>query len=60
MKVRNIRKRFYRKQGGPRGIGLRCKDYAAGCIVCDSYRFYDRFGRFPSYEEVRATQPAED
>lgn len=47
MNARRLRKRFYRKSGGPRAIGLRCKVYCAGCIVCDSYRFLDERGRFP-------------
>ena len=52
MKVRSLRERFYRKTGGPRQIGNRCKDYGPGCIVCESYRFYDERGRFPSFDEV--------
>lgn len=54
MKARNLRRRFYRKRGGPyRTVGLRCKDYCAGCIVCDFYRFNDERGRFPrSFEEA--------
>lgn len=54
MKVRNIRWRFYRKAGGPREIGNRCKEYAEGCIICDAWKFYDERGRFPSFDEVRA------
>lgn len=50
-KVRKLRWRFYRKTGGPRGIGNRCKLYA-GCIVCESYRIYDATGRFPSFDEA--------
>lgn len=53
MKVRQLRLRFYRKTGGPRQIGHRCKDYCPGCIVCESYRFLDQHGRFPSFGEVR-------
>lgn len=52
MKVRSLRKRTYRKAGGPRRIGLRCKEYCAGCIVCECYRFLDDFGRFPSFDEA--------
>ena len=47
MKTRKLRSRFYRKSGGGRHIGRRCKAYMAGCIVCDSYRFLDETGRFP-------------
>ena len=52
MKVRRLRWRFYRKTGGPRGVGLRCKDYGPGCMICESYRFFDEHGRFPSFDEV--------
>jgi hypothetical protein len=52
VKVRHLRWRFYRKAGGPRGIGNRCGDYGPGCIVCESYRFLSRYGRFPSFDEV--------
>jgi hypothetical protein len=53
VKVRLLRKRFYRKSGGARQIGRRCKDYCAGCIVCDSYRMLDEIGRFPrSFDEA--------
>jgi hypothetical protein len=52
MKVRRLRWRFYRKTGGPRNIGLCCKDYGPGCIVCESYRYLHRHGRFPSFEEA--------
>lgn len=55
MKVRDLRGRFYRKAGGGRNIGLRCKVYCAGCIVCDSFRFLDERGRFPyDFEEAGA------
>jgi hypothetical protein len=53
MKVRKLRWRFYKKRGGPRQIGNRCKDYEPGCIVCDAYRVYDQTGRFPTFEELR-------
>jgi hypothetical protein len=53
MKIRKLRGRVYRKKGGPRGLGNRCKEYYEGCIVCDSYKVYDETGRFPSYEELR-------
>lgn len=52
MNTRRLRGRFYRKTGGPRGIGGRCKVYCAGCIVCESYRYLERHGRFPTFEEV--------
>lgn len=54
MKLRNLRWRFYRKTGGPRGIGSRCTAYFAGCIVCESYRYLDEHGRFPTWEQARA------
>lgn len=52
MKVRRLRWRFYRKKGGPPGLGRRCKSYCPDCYVCESYRFFDSTGRFPSFEEV--------
>lgn len=52
MKVRKNRWRFYRKAGGPRQIGNRCKVYGQGCIVCETYKLFDRNGKFPSYEEA--------
>lgn len=58
MKLKRLRWRFYRKTGGPRGIGNRCKDYGPGCLVCESYRFYDQHGRFPSFDEVRPISDA--
>lgn len=54
MNIRRLRMRFYRKTGGPRHIGLRCKAYGPGCLVCESYRFLDEHGRFPSSDEVIA------
>ena len=58
MTVRNLRWRFYKKTGGPRGIGLNCKDYQPGCMVCDSYQYLRDHGRFPTFEEVRAISDA--
>lgn len=58
MSIRRLRWRFYRKTGGPRGVGNRCKDYAPGCIGCESYRFLNCFGRFPSFDEVVAISDA--
>jgi hypothetical protein len=52
MKVRQLRWRFYKKTGGPRGWGNRCKDYGPGCLLCEMYRYLDAYGRFPSFEEV--------
>ena len=52
MKVQRLRRRFYRKTGGPRQIGHRCREYFPGCIVCESYRFLDQHGRFPTFDEV--------
>ena len=52
MEVRKLRKRFYKKTGGPKGIGNRCKEYVEGCIVCESYRYFDQHGRFPLFDEV--------
>lgn len=57
--IRQLRWRFYRKTGGPREIGHRCKDYCPGCIVCECYRYLDQHGRFPSFDEVRPICEAE-
>jgi hypothetical protein len=51
MKVRKLRNRFYRKTGGPRGWGNRCKEYGPGCSLCEMYRFLDDHGRFPTEGE---------
>ena len=65
MKVRKLKWRFYRKQGGPRGWGNRCKLYAQGCPCCDAYMFFYQHGRFPSlgldeFEgQVPVTEPFE-
>jgi hypothetical protein len=53
MNIRKLRWRFYKKTGGPRGWGNRCKEYCAGCILCELYRIYDNTGRFPTGEEAR-------
>lgn len=52
MKLRSLKWRFYRKTGGPRELGHRCKDFCGGCIVCESYRYLDQHGGFPSFEEA--------
>ena len=52
MNLRRLRYRFYKKRGGPRGIGNNCKEFAPGCIVCQSYRHLRERGRFPTYEEM--------
>lgn len=48
MKVRRIKTHVYKVRGGPR----RCKVYCPGCLVCESFQFLDRNGRFPTFEEV--------
>ena len=52
MKVRKLKWRFSKKKGGPRGWGIRCKDYFPGCSCCEFYRYYDENGRFPTSDEV--------
>lgn len=55
MKVRQQRWRFYRKKGGPRGIGLRCKgEQYMGCIICASYAHLDEHGKFPDFDTAHA------
>ncbi len=53
MKARKLRWRFYKKKGGPRGIGNRCAVYLSGCIVCESYRLFYETGRFPAFYEIK-------
>jgi hypothetical protein len=46
MKVRKLKR-------GWSNVGKRCKDFAWGCIICESYKFLDLRGRFPnSFDEV--------
>jgi hypothetical protein len=58
MKVTKLRWRFYRKTGGPRGWGNRCKDYGPGCMRCEMYRYLDEHGRFPTWDQARAISDA--
>lgn len=43
----SIRKLRIRSKRRPGPIGNRCKAYCPGCIICESWRLYDRIGRFP-------------
>ncbi len=59
MKVRDIRKRAKSKFISVNGFkflresqGKRCRTYVAGCAVCDTWRFYDEQGKFPSFPEL--------
>lgn len=52
MKIRKLRWHYYRKQGGPKGIENRCKEYATGCLICACWKFYDENGRFPTWFEA--------
>lgn len=53
MKVsKRLKRRAYRKTGGPPNIGNRCKSYEQGCIVCEAYLFYDTHQRFPTWDEL--------
>ena len=60
MKVRDIRKRAKSKYVSIDGYRFlresqtkRCRTYEAGCVNCDTWRFYDMHGRFcRSYEEL--------
>ena len=61
MKVRDIRKRAKSKYRVECGIKFlrdsqskRCRTYVAGCVICDTWRFYDMKGRFcRSFEELQ-------
>lgn len=50
--LRNLRWRFYRKTGGPRNVGNRCKTYCPGCIVCATYRLFYLTGGFPTWQQA--------
>lgn len=51
--IRSVRRRQYPKRGGGINVGNRCKEYAPGCPVCESWRFLDLHGRFPyNYDEL--------
>ena len=35
-------------------LGSRCREYMAGCVTCDGYRFLDENGRYPwSFDELQ-------
>jgi hypothetical protein len=63
MKLRDIRRRA-KTPFTPVGDGLvflrgykaeRCRTYAAGCPICDEWKFYDTYGRFTyTFEELRS------
>lgn len=53
MKMRQRKHHIYVKQRGSR-FGKRCSDYSPGCIVCESWAFYDEHKRFPNFEEAFA------
>jgi hypothetical protein len=53
MKVRDIKRRAKSKYVVMEGqkflrecCAPRCRTYVAGCVTCDSWRFYDENGRF--------------
>ena len=61
MQVRDIRKRAkckYEVHDGFKFLrasqGKRCKSYEQGCANCDTWRFYDERGKFPSFQELMA------
>jgi hypothetical protein len=49
---RRLKRKAYRKTGGPPSIGNRCKSYEQGCIVCEAYRFYDMHGKFATWNQL--------
>jgi len=61
MKVRQIRQRAKSKYVSEEGFALlrgcfskRCPAYAAGCPICDEWRFRDEHGRFVyNWDELR-------
>ena len=61
MKVRDIRRRAKSKYIVIEGFRFlresqskRCKSYEAGCVNCDTWRFYDTHGRFcRNYKELQ-------
>ena len=69
MKLRDIRKRA-KTTLYPIGDGLvfrrdfkakRCKQYVAGCPICDEWKFYDTHGRFTySFDELWTFSQAQE
>jgi hypothetical protein len=53
MNLRLHKRRAYDKRGMQ--WGKRCSEYFAGCICCEAWRFYDETGRFPTFDEARAS-----
>lgn len=49
MKLRQ-RKKYLSRTLNP--LGRRCTGFHAGCMVCQSYRYFDESGRFPSFDEA--------
>ncbi len=49
MKVRE-RKKYLKRTLNP--LGRRCPGYHPGCMICQSYRYFDEHGRFPSFEDA--------
>lgn len=50
MKQRKRRQLAYSRRGFR--IGHRCPDYMPGCIVCDSWAYYDQYQRWPTLNEM--------
>lgn len=49
MKVRK-RKKYLNRTLNP--LGRRCPGFHPGCMICQSYRYFDEHGRFPSFDEA--------
>lgn len=49
MKVRQ-RKKYLSRTLNP--LGRRCPGFHPGCMICQSYRYFDEHGRFPSFDEA--------
>lgn len=49
MKMRQRKRVNNFKRGGPH----RCKDYCPECPNCEMFKFFNRQGRFPAWEEIR-------
>lgn len=47
--IRKIRLRQKRKGST---VGKRCSTYQDGCVICDTWKFFDMHKKFPSHDEL--------
>jgi len=44
------RRRYLNRTHNP--LGRRCPGFHPGCMICQSYRYFDQHGRFPTFDEA--------